>query len=331
MADAIDWAKLREEGVGRFALAALPPTLKLPALPLAVTRFTEKAAKPDVPLRELAAILETDTGLTVELLRHVNSAFHGVRNKAGSVLQAMNLLGLRPTKTFILATGVQAAVRAGQSKLINQSCFWNASLQKALFAKEVAGLLKADGETAFAGALLQDFLLPVLTNELFDAYVEFSGKRQQQPPQLCDYERQKLGFDHALAAACLAHRWHLPDELVCCILHHHLGLKVLVHPLLKRSSVAAVALSALLPDQLRQEYSGLEQLLMLQENWPGFDLRGLIGRVDQVHAEMGVGVRNDFPLSRRCQAVFDATTRTPEAYAAACRDGSLNRTVATAV
>jgi len=325
MADAIDWAKIREEGVGKFALAALPPTLKLPALPLAVTRFTEKAAKPDVPLRELAAVLETDTGLTAELLRHVNSAFHGLRNKAGSVLQAMTLLGLRPTKSFVLATGVQAAVRAGQSKLINQSCFWNASLQKALFAKEVAALLKTDGEVAFAGALLQDFLLPVLTNEVFDVYVEFSGRREEQPAQLCEFEQKRLGFDHAVAGACLAHRWHLPDDLVCCVLHHHLGLRALVHPVLKRSPVAAVALSALLPDQLRQEYAGLEMLVKLQEKWPVFDLRMLVEKVDRLHAEMAVGVRNDFPLGRRCQAVLDASTRTADAFAAACRDGSIHR------
>ena len=40
---------------------------------------------------------------------------------------------------------MQAAVRAKQSKLINQSVFWNASLQKALFAKEVAQLAAVAG------------------------------------------------------------------------------------------------------------------------------------------------------------------------------------------
>ena len=327
MAEEIDWAKLREEGVGRLALDALPPTLKLPALPLAVTRFTEKAGDPNVPLKALAAVIETDTGLTAELLRHVNSAFHGLRNKAGNVLQAMTLLGVRPAKTFVLATGVQAAVRARQSKLINQTCFWNASLQRALFAREVALLLKTDGETAFAGALLQDFLLPVLTNELFDPYLEFSGQRDSQPPLLCEFEQSRFGWDHALAGASLAHRWHLPDELVCCVLMHHMGLRALMHPTLKRTPVAAVALSALLPDQLRQDFTGLEQLVKLQEKWPVFDLRKLITTVDERHAAMAIGVKNDFPLAQRCHAVFDSATSSAEAYRAACHDGSLNKTV----
>ncbi|MBA3315484.1 MAG: HDOD domain-containing protein [Planctomycetaceae bacterium] len=325
MADAIDWAKLREDGIGRLAVDALPPTLKLPALPLAVTKFTEKAGDPDVRMRDLAAVIETDTGLTTELLRHVNSAYHGLRNKAGTVCQAMTLLGLRPAKTFVLATGVQAAVRARQSKLINQTCFWNASLQRALFAREVASLLKIDGETAFAGALLQDFLLPVLTNELFDHYLDFSAHRESQPALLCEYEQKRLGWDHALAGASLAHRWHLPDELVCCVLMHHMGLRALAHPQLKRTSVAAVALSALLPDQLRQDYSGMEQLLLLEEKWPLFKLRSLIEAVDAKHGEMAIGVKNDFPLAVRCQAIFNSAIRTADDYRAACQDGSLNR------
>lgn len=325
MAEAIDWAKLREDGIGQLALEALPPTLKLPALPVAVTRFTQKANEPDVRMKDLAAVIETDTGLTTELLRHVNSAYHGLRNKAGNVLQAMTLLGLRPAKTFVLATGVQAAVRARQSKLINQTCFWNASLQKALFAREVAALLKIDVETAFAGALLQDFLLPVLTNELFECYIDFSGQRESQPALLCEYEQKRLGWDHALAGACLAHRWHLPDELVCCVLMHHMGLRVLAHPALKRTSVAAVALSALLPDQLRQDYNGLEQLLKLEEKWTSFKLRELIEAVDAKHGEMAIGVKNDFPLSVRCRAVFESKTRSAEDFRAAYQDGSLNR------
>jgi serine/threonine-protein kinase len=216
---------------------------------------------------------------------------------------------------LLIATGMEAAVRARNSKLINQGCFWNASLQKALFAREVAGLLKADGDAAFAGALLQDYLLPVLTNDLYDGYLDFVQSREGQPESVCDFERTKFGFDHALAAAALAHRWNLPDELVCCILYHHEGLRILADPDLGRSSVAAVAISALLPDQLRQQYRGLEQLIKLSEKWAKFNLKQLSETVDQKHAELGLGMRNDFPLSRRCSAVLGD----PESYS----DGSL--------
>ena len=189
-------------------------------------------------------------------------------------------------------------MKARKSKLINQQAFWNSCLQRALFAREVARLLGADAEVAFAGALLQDYLLPVLSNDLFDNYLIFIESREQCPETLSEYEQICFGWDHGLAGAALAHQWHLPDELVCCILQHHGGLKILSHPQLGRTAVAAVAMSAMLPDPLRQSHHGLELLRKLETVWSDFRLDELAETVDHQHATMSFGVRNDFPLSR---------------------------------
>jgi len=302
----IDWSAIRQEALAPFTLAALPPSIALPAFPHAVTRFIERSKDDSAPLKDLAAIVETDAGLTIELLKHVNSSYIGLRSKARTVQQALTLLGVRQSKLLLITAGTQAAVISRKSKLINQACFWNACLQKAIFARLVARMLKADPDVAFAGALLQDYLLPVLTNDLFDRYTAFIENRAQQPESLCEYERPLFGWDHATAAALLAHRWKLPDDLVCCLLFHHRGLHALADKQLGRTAVAAVALSALLPDQLRQQYNGLEQLLLLQEKWPAFQLEALVTQVDQEHGELGMGVSNDFPLARRCRTALEA-------------------------
>ena len=302
----IDWTSVYERNAPDAAvLSVLPPDLKLPALPKAVTDFVERSRDPEAPASELSKILETDTGLTVELLRFVNSSSHGLKRAAKTVQQAIALLGMAKVKNFVITAGTQAAVRARGSKLINQKCFWNASLQKALFAREVADLLKADPDVAFAAALLQDFLLPVLTNQYFDPYLAFVERRTELPLLLTDYEQQVLSFDHAQIAAALARRWRLPDDLACCLLFHHRGLRVLADPVLKRTPVAAVAISALLPDQLRQCFAGLEQLILLREKWPAFDLEALCASVDESHAASGLQVRNDFPLLRRCRPAIE--------------------------
>lgn len=322
MSAEINWSELCTQALGEFRLTALPSTLKLPALPLAVTRFLEKAKDPDASIKELSQLIETDAGLTLELLKYVNSAFIGLRNKAGSVQQAISLLGIRQTKMFIVGNGMKSAVKARQSRLIHQAGFWNTCLQKALFAREVAKMLKADGVIAFAGALLQDYLLPILTNEMDNQYVAFIQHRETFPECLADYEDQTFEWNHALAGASLARKWNLPDELVGCILFHHAGLRILAHPQLGRSPVAAVALSAMLPDQLRQHTSGLELLTKLGEKWKAFNLQELAQKVDEQQAEMDLGVTNDFPLSRRCAPStnqadnFNDGTLTPAAVSA---------------
>jgi len=313
----IDWSVLREESLSQFTLATLPPSIALPAFPHAVTQFIERSKDESASLKQLAAIVETDAGLTIELLKHVNSSFVGLREKARTVQQALSLLGIRQSKMLLITTGTQAAVRSRKSKLINQACFWNACLQKAIFARIVAKMLKADADVAFAGALLQDYLLPVLTNDLYDHYARFVENRPNEAESLCDFERPHFGWDHATAAALLAHRWKLPDDLVCCLLFHHRGLHALADKQVGRTAVAAVALSALLPDQLRQQYSGLEQLILLQEKWPAFQLSELVEQVDREHDEMGMGVNNDFPLARRCKAALEGRASENSVLAAA--------------
>ncbi|MFQ5733867.1 MAG: HDOD domain-containing protein [Planctomycetaceae bacterium] len=305
MAD-IDWEAITREELGEFTTSELPPTLKLPALPHAATAFVQKANEPDVSIDELARIIETDSGLTTELLKYVNSSFVGLRSKAKTVAHTLTLLGRKQARMHIISTATQAAVRAKKSKLINQASFWNSSLQKALFAREVAKLLKADGELAFAGGLLQDYLLPVISNELMEPYLDFVSNRDDKPTCLTEYERQMFNWDHPKAAAGLAMRWHLPPDLVCCILFHHYGLKILGHKQLGRTAAAAVAVSALLPDELRQQKLGLEQLAKLGQKWTAFDLAKLAETVDQRQEEVGLGVKNSFPLARLCKPILAA-------------------------
>ena len=301
MSDEKFWTEIVEAELAESSANTLPPTLKLPALPHAVTKFLERSSDPDASLKELATIVEIDTGLTVELLRHVNSAFIGLRNKAKTAQQAIALLGMRQSKLFLISTGTKAAVQSRKSKLINQANFWSSNLQRALFAREVARLLGADLDVAFAGGLLQDFLLPVLTNEFTEGYLTFLDMGDQSGTTLTAFEDQQFGWNHAIAAAKLARRWHLPDELVCCLLFHHVGLKILADTRLRKTPVAAVALSGMLPDQLNQDRDGLATLFRLQEKWAAFDVVTIASQVDEQQEQLGLGMNNQFPLSRRCQ------------------------------
>jgi serine/threonine-protein kinase len=299
----MDWAAIRDEALAGLTMSLVPPTVQLPALPYAVTLFVQRSRDETVPLQDLAKILETDAGLTIQLLKYVNSSFLAVHNKVGSVLQALSFLGCHNSRRFVIVTGMEAAIRAHNSKLINQNAFWSANLQKAIFAREIALLLKTDPEVAFLGSLLQDYLLPVLTNDLFDDYREFVQSRDMTATTLSEFEQAHFGWDHGLVGACVAHGWKLPDELVCCIRYHHSGLQILTDPILSRSPVAATALSALLPDQFCQDDHGFELLATLERDWPAFSLERLAESVDQQYLHMSLGMQNDSPLLPRCKSL----------------------------
>ena len=201
----MNWATICEEALAGFQISSMPPTVELPALPYVVTLFAQRSRDEKVPLRELAGILETDSALTVELLKYVNSSACGLRSKAKTVLQALSFLGCARSRLFVIATGIEAAMRARCSKLIDQTAFWSDNLQKAMFAREIALLLRTDPDIAFIGGLLQDYLLPFLTNDLADEYRHFLQAPETPTKTLSEFEQERFGWDHALAAACLAH------------------------------------------------------------------------------------------------------------------------------
>jgi serine/threonine-protein kinase len=299
----MDWAAIREEALGDLTTSLLPPDVRFPALPQAVTLFVQRSRDESVQLQELAKILEADSGLTIQLLKYVNSSFLAVKKKIVSVVQALSLLGSQQSLRFVIATGMEAAIRAHDSNLINQNAFWSTNLQKAIFAREIALLLKTDPEVAFVGSLLQDYVLPVLTNDLFDDYRQFVQSEDTTARTLSEFEQARFGWDHGWVGACLAFGWNLPDELVCCICYHHSGLQILTDHRLGRSPVAATALSALLPDQFCPHNHGLELLKKLESKWPAFNLQRLAESVDRQYVQMGLGIHNSSPLLPRCKSL----------------------------
>lgn len=299
---AINWTEFRRTLLGDRTPNVLPPSIQLPMLPQAVLDFSRKAEDPNAGPLELGKIITTDSGLTCDLLKHVNSSVFGLKRKVSTAQQAITTLGIRASKLFLLTAGVQHAMKSRQSKLINFQSFWMTNLERSLAAKEIALLLKANQDVAFAASMLQDFLLPLLTNESYEAYVRHAELEETRRPRLVDYEQQQFGWNHAQATAHVLMDWSFPDDLVCCVYLHHGGLELLSHPQLGRTAVAAVALAALIPDPLTQSgASGLQQLLRLDAAWPEFQLAQLANRVDSQLREMSPLAEQHLSFKRRCE------------------------------
>lgn len=283
----MNWTDLRHSLLGDQKRRILPPKVKVPVLPNALTKFCRKAEDPRVSPCELAAIIETDAGLTCDLLRHVNSSRVGLRTKAASSQQALTLLGIRTTKLILLTAGVSSQFLKAKSKLVDLRNFASTNLERALFAREIALLLKADADVAFSAAMLQDFLLPLLSDELAEQYNAFVNRQRTNPTDFAHLEQDELGWNHAFAAGNLMWDWGFPDDLICAVLLHHRGLSVLADKNLARTAVAAVAIASLLPDPWNQSPNGTELLRQLAGRWPTLNLPEIAARVEVAFRDQG--------------------------------------------
>lgn len=291
----IDWTELRKSLVSDEAKSAFPSSIKLPVLPKALLEFSEKAKDPDADIQELSRIISTDSGLSSGLLRRANSAQVGSKARVTSVQQALVMFGVKATQLRLSSLGVQEVMKSSSSQLINFQNFWNTNLERALFARELAELLHADADLAFTASMLQDFMLPLLTNKLLDEYLEFAESPQQYE-NLIDFENQRFGWNHAQAAANVMCAWKFPDELICCVCLHHRGLGLRQDSQLGRTSLAAVAIASLLPDALQQQPDSMQKLLQLERELDALQLVPVAEKIDADFQQVAQNVQNHFSL-----------------------------------
>ncbi|MBL6704911.1 MAG: HDOD domain-containing protein [Planctomycetaceae bacterium] len=301
----IDWSGIRASALGKECSTDNIPNVQLPVLPAAVAEFSQKADDPDCSIDTLSAIVESDTGLTCQLLRSVNASNNGLKHRIVSPRHAIAALGIRRTKLHLITAALQNSLPARKLKLINLPSFWNANLERALFARRLARLLKTDEELAFAAGLLQDFLIPVLTNELDHDYVHFMSLPDADRTSLVDFEAKTFEWDHAGAAANVMFDWGFPDDLICCVFFHHRGLSVLADEQLGHSAAAAVALAGLMPDSIRQSPGGLLQLEKLAGIWDGFDLQAVAKEVFDEYEPQALESANYIPFKVHCEKLLE--------------------------
>jgi len=228
-----------------YLLEKLLGRAQLPALPQSAIRLLELSQDPDNGPAEFAVPIESDPGLTGQVLRFVNSSYFGFANEISSIKLAISMVGIRTIKNFAMWSAVFSLMPNPKCGPFDLKSLWQDSLRRALFSRifgKILGL--ANAEDLFAAALLQDMAVPLLAKELPKEYEELLEARMGGKVRLSQLEKEKFGWSHADASALMARNWSLPDEFVNLIeLHTDLagGLEN------GSEGVRAVSLSAMLP------------------------------------------------------------------------------------
>lgn len=219
---------------------------QLPALPQSAIRLLQLAQEPDNGPAEFAIPIESDPGLTGQVLKFVNSSYFGFSREISSIKLAITLVGIRTIKNFALWSAVFSLMPNPKCGPFNLKSLWQDSLRRGLFSRSLGELLgQANSEDLFAAALLQDMAIPLLAQELPEEYDKLFQNRRGGQTRLSDLEQERFGWTHAEAASLLGRRWSLPDEFAELI-----GCHAMFDELVSEGatpSQVAISLSALLP------------------------------------------------------------------------------------
>ncbi len=271
----------------------VPPPLKLPLLlsgvaelfsiPLVFSQIVALLDDDSLSVAKLASVFDKDPGLTVRLLRMVNSPHYGLTKRVDSVPRAISLLGIDELKKLSLGRCLIKEFAELPDGVLPAEQFWRHSIRCGLFARAIAELIEVDKpQQYFTGGLLHDIGRLTMVERMPQQYTVAIVRARQQGQAMFRAEQDVLKLDYALVGQLLGERWGLEPTLVRMIGGHH-------SPRLANYSLPACILHIA---DIFSHLSGHELLLVetvpeLQERaWQKLELDAaqlapLLARVDQ--------------------------------------------------
>jgi HD-like signal output (HDOD) protein len=179
---------------------------------------------PEAGVREIAAVIGREPGMTARVLRVANSPLYGQSRTVGTIEHAVLLLGLDAVRSIAAAACMRDAIlRTTPSGPVDGAALLRHSIGTALAARTLSSLNSAaPAEDAFVAGLLHDLGLTVLERLRPDSIAAVMTELRTGPARDSSaLEEERIGISHARCAAVVFESWHLPRALVSAAAHHH--------------------------------------------------------------------------------------------------------------
>ena len=186
----------------------------LPSLPQAVLSLLQACEKEDVSFEELSAIINTDSGLSSQMLLVANSPVYRAMNKFTTLESTLVRLGLDVIKTIALTTSARqffSRFRGLSSASYRQ--FWHQSLICANVSRILANLTSYNvPDEAYVAGLFHKVGQLVLGVSFPSEYPEMRLKAGNDQ-DLAEMEIAHFGNSYPQVGAWYINQWHLDSFL----------------------------------------------------------------------------------------------------------------------
>jgi len=299
---------MSEKPIHNIDLKQLLTNSQLPALPQSAIRLLELSKDPEIGPSEFALPIESDPGLTGQVLKFVNSSYFGFSREISNVKLAVNLVGMRTIKNFALWSAVFSLMPNPQCGPFDLKTLWQDSLRRALFARKIASILEEEiAEEVFSAALLQDMAIPLLAKEAPKVYATLLAARVERKARLSAMERKIFGWTHCQAAAMMCSMWNLP-QIFSDILTEHEAIDKWSDSVDENPGSFAVAISALLPSNIDEGWDECDLFIKTYEEAQHLGLPAveeILETIDEEFEEFAPVLKIAIPAKTLC-AFFEA-------------------------
>jgi len=175
---------------------------------LASLRTLAEVARPEASFEDLEQAISADVGLSLKLLRYINSAFFSLPRTVGSVHEALTLLGTATVRRWATVMAL-VEVTAGAPEDLVELALQRAHMCEVLGGTPEGGhadALFTVGLFSVADALLDRPMEEVLdtlpfSDEIRDALVRHEGDKGELLERVMSYERGEFPDDPGAAVS----------------------------------------------------------------------------------------------------------------------------------
>lgn len=195
---------------------------EISTLPHIVAQVIEVANNANTSAIDLAEVVESDPALAARVLRTVNGAAYGLRNRVTTIVKAIAYLGFTEVRKIAITASVAKLFREDFSHGgFSRAQLWKHLVSVGVVSRTVAMRCQMDNfEEAFLAGLLHDLGIILIDQHLnfeFRKVVETLSDEKTTR----DTEREILGFDHTHVGAEVAEKWRFPSSIVDAMKYHH--------------------------------------------------------------------------------------------------------------
>jgi len=258
---------------------------KIASPPRVFQRVNEVVNDPDSTTEDIARAIGEDAGITLRLLRVVNSAFFGYNQKIESLDQAVLALGTSQVRDLVLTTTVAEKFEGLPVELISMERFWQHSLACGVMARSLAQTRReVNLEPYFLGGMLHDVGRVVMFSKMPEKCRDIVARCVKSNEIMHGVEREVFGYDHAEVGGLLLNHWGLPPQLEEAVASHHLPQSAVRNPML----AAVVHIADVVVNALKLGNSGIHIVPRLAAAaWSRYGMAATIlpGAVEQMEIQ----------------------------------------------
>jgi len=203
--------------------------IAIPPQPQIMVDLQMEQLMPDYDIARITALIRQDVGLSGSILKTVNSAYFGLKNKITSVQQACRLLGADSVINIVNALSIRGEL--SDEDIVGLGRFWDSATDVAMVSATIAKQIGTQAsDEAYTLGLFHNCGIPLLMKRFAD-YSDVMREAYANPePRIIDAENRRLRTNHAVVGYFVAKSWNLPNYICEAIHDHHSAQQIFADP-----------------------------------------------------------------------------------------------------